>query len=394
MHKTGIKYRKFTPSSSKSYKQCKILVLYTCLFAFLIFLPLITKNYYSDTKPYVRQFKTDANDRPQQYPKHLNHSTHRSNNITVESLSFKPLPIFASDQNLGHFTKQNSNTTVKTPSPKPLPISISLKSQESPFALSALVLLRIFAADQMQHTFREVREWMEWLFHAGVEHIFVYDNWHQHDENILDCLQPYIDRGLVTHHNFHHPTRPYAWVQAHAYAHWLQHYRNKSTWQITLDMDEYPHIFNDSASGFLLRLAQKSQCTVYFQNQFWLGLPQNKSDGQLLMERFVRKDRNYERYPYRSKVMYRVEHVTKILVHSVDTHGCSGHDIVSIAEGALEHFWGSRGIHGNPAFDVNRFMKNTEENFRMLDVGRDFKGSHVPRIWGRDLKVMCRLGGW
>lgn len=379
-HKTGIKYRKFTSSSSKFYKQYKILFLCTCPFAFLILLPCITQNYDSDTKPYVRQFKTDQNNRPRQYFKHLNYSTPR------------PLPIFTSDQDLEHSTMENSNTTVKTPSPKPLPISTSVQSQESRFALSALVLLRIFAADQMQHTFREVREWMEWLFHAGVEHIFVYDNWHQHDESILACLKPYIDRGLVTHHDFHHPTRPYAWVQAHAYAHWMENYRNKTVWQITLDMDEYPHIFDDNASGFLLRLAHQSQCTVYFQNQFWLGLPQNKSDGQLLMERFLRKDRNYERYPYRSKVMYRVEYVTKILVHSVDTHGCSGHDIVPIAEGALEHFWGSRGIRGNPAFDVNRFMKNTEENFRMLYVGKDFKKSHVPRIWGRDLQPTCRLG--
>lgn len=142
----------------------------------------------------------------------------------------------------------------------------------------------------------------------------------------------------------------------------MKHPKNKGNVNLT---DFYPArwipmgVYKDTEAGFLLRLTSKSRCAIYFQNQFWLDVEQNKSKGELLIERYIRRDKNFERYPSRSKVMYKTAHVTKLLVHSVEMRGCSDKYIVPIDEGALEHYWGPRNIIGNPNFNFTRFIKNT-----------------------------------
>lgn len=263
------------------------------------------------------------------------------------------------------------------------------------YRMSAVVLLRVFSEDKVKHTFREVWEWMEWMFYGGVEHIFVYDNWHQQDESIATCLQPYVSRGLVTYHDFNHPGKTYAWIQASAYAHWLQTHRQETLWQMTLDFDEYPHIHGDTDAGFLQRITEKSACAVYFQNQFWIDVKQNKSNGEWLIERYVRRDKNFERYPSRSKVLYNVAHVTKLLVHSVEMQGCSDHHIIPIQEGALEHYWGHRHVGGNPEFDLKAFTRNTiGPDTRMRDAARKFKALNQARITHAELPSTCAVSGW
>lgn len=299
---------------------------------------------------------------------------------------------------ISRFVPVHHKTIISKPHEKRLQTQL-IRSPEPahpklPYNLSAVVLLRVFTQDKIKHTFREVREWMEWMFYGGVEHIFIYDNWHEKKESIFACLQQYIDRGLVTYHDFNHPGRPYPWVQSNAYAHWLENHRHESLWQMTLDFDEYPHLYDDVEAGFLLRLTSKSHCAIYFQNQFWLDVEQNKSEGQLLMERYLRRDKNFEKYPSRSKVMYKTAHVTKLLVHSVEMRGCNDNYIVPIEEGALEHYWGPRNIIGNPNFNLERFMKNTIGDLRMRNAASKFKIQHQPNIPHTDLQTSCALGGW
>jgi hypothetical protein len=55
------------------------------------------------------------------------------------------------------------------------------------FRLSPLVFVRAnFMRDTMQHQFCKVREWMEWLFFSGAEHIFLYDHCQFPEECLKD----------------------------------------------------------------------------------------------------------------------------------------------------------------------------------------------------------------
>ena len=71
----------------------------------------------------------------------------------------------------------------------------------------------------------------------------------------------------------------------------------------------------DIEADFLLRLIQQHRCSIYFQNQFFLDLFKPKQKGEFLMERFLRRDKNYERYPSRSKVLYQPEFVRQLNIH-------------------------------------------------------------------------------
>ncbi len=252
-------------------------------------------------------------------------------------------------------------------------------AQTTRHALAAVVMLRIFDGDKMRHTFREVREWMAWMRHAGVEHVYVYDNWLHPDESLAPCFATYIAQNLVTYIAF--PGLPYAQKQRDAYAHWLRTYQTHAEWVFVGDFDEYPHMYADAAPGFLRRLTAQHQCAVYFQNQFWVDVEQNKSAGEWLAERYVRRDRNHERFPHRSKVMVATTHVTEIQVHGAKMRPPC-HDtffVVPIEQGALEHYWGTRMVARGDDPGIEKFYANTiKPDLRMARAVRAVKALDAP----------------
>mmetsp|Transcript_31672 Transcript_31672/g.49582 ORF Transcript_31672/g.49582 Transcript_31672/m.49582 type:complete len:397 (+) Transcript_31672:159-1349(+) len=291
-----------------------------------------------------------------------------------------------------------SNSSMHDDSPHLEAASIQLKqnkTKQRKYALSAIVVLRVnFPEDRLRNSFREVREWMEWLFYSGVDHVYVYDNWQFEEERILHCLKPYIDGGFVTYHDWgkknHHKS------QMPAQEHWLTHHRNEVEWQLQADYDEYPHIRKDTKEGWLLRLTQRHKCSIYFQNQFWLDTVKNKSEGEFVIERFLRRDRNWERYPSRSKCLYQAEFLVKTPdPHQVILRDCPKRNIVPIEEGALEHYWGHRNVAGVPNFDFGKFFRNTiGPDYTMRDVASEFKKQHTPRVPYYELPPGCRFYPW
>ena len=261
------------------------------------------------------------------------------------------------------------------------------------FRLSALLFTRAnYTRDTMQHQFREVREWMEWMFYGGMDHVFLYDNCQGPGECLRSCLEPYIREGLVTYMTWNPPER-YHDAQEHCYNDWPKEFKSRSHWQITADMDEYPYIKSDIEPNFLLRLTEKHRCSIYFQNQFFLDVRKPKLDGEFLMERILRKDRNYERYPSRSKVLYQPEFVTKVNVHSVDMQsGCHERYVIPIEQGGLQHYWGYRNI--NERTNISRFLSNTLPDDSMIAVARHFKSKHVPKVRYHALHPTCRAYEW
>jgi len=263
------------------------------------------------------------------------------------------------------------------------------------FRLSALVFVRAnFTRDTMQHQFREVREWMEWLFFSGADHIFLYDHCQFPEECLKDCLTPYIRDGLVTYIKYN-PPESYRDAQSHVYDDWLHKYRDRTQWQLTADMDEYPYLKSDIEPNFLLRLTERYNCSIYFQNQFFLDLPKQKREGEFLMERIVRKDRNFERYPSRSKVLYQPEFVSRLHVHTADMQSvCSQHHVIPIEEGGLQHYWGYRHTKGDPNCNLAQFLQNTVPDETMKEVAMHFKRKHTPKVKFKALDAKCRAYDW
>jgi hypothetical protein len=77
-----------------------------------------------------------------------------------------------------------------------------------------------------------LREWIEFHRLVGVEHFFLYDNGSADDHRA--ALAPYLDRGLVTLHDW--PRVP---GQLHAYRHCLESHEANSRWIAFLDLDEF-----------------------------------------------------------------------------------------------------------------------------------------------------------
>ena len=77
-----------------------------------------------------------------------------------------------------------------------------------------------------------LKEWIEYHELIGVEHFYLYNN--NSEDNFLEVLQPYIDRGLVTLTEW-----PYNHAQMEAYKHFYDTYRNETQWISFLDIDEF-----------------------------------------------------------------------------------------------------------------------------------------------------------
>jgi Glycosyltransferase family 92 len=75
-------------------------------------------------------------------------------------------------------------------------------------------------------------EWIEFHRLVGVERFFLYDNLSQDDH--LEVLAPYIESGLVVHHEW--PLFP-GQLQAHADC--LERHRDDARWIAFLDQDEF-----------------------------------------------------------------------------------------------------------------------------------------------------------
>ena len=77
-----------------------------------------------------------------------------------------------------------------------------------------------------------LKEWVEYHKLIGVDHFYLYNN--NSTDNYMDVLTPYIEDGSVTLVDF--PQSP---IQPHCYEHWINTYRQESSWLAMTDIDEY-----------------------------------------------------------------------------------------------------------------------------------------------------------
>lgn len=88
-----------------------------------------------------------------------------------------------------------------------------------------------------------LKEWIEYHLIVGVEHFYLYNN--NSEDNYLDVLRPYINRGIVSLKDW--PEYP---GQVKAYKDWYDNKRDESNWVALIDLDEFicPRYVNNMRS--------------------------------------------------------------------------------------------------------------------------------------------------
>ena len=215
------------------------------------------------------------------------------------------------------------------------------------YFLSAVLLVRIYSSDLAKLSTRELMQWLYYLKYAGFEHVYVYDAYVFNNESQKNALEFLIKEGFVTYVDWSHNAYPYSvtGTQESAYQHCLDNWSNQSTWQASIDIDEYPFCPQDTKPYFLQRFIANfsrqrpdvSQITM--QNFLFLGKPLSDNEHPLLIDRLKRRTPS----PANDlvKPIYKTTQVTETHVHHHDLR-------IGISEDAdqnqirLNHYWGAR----------------------------------------------------
>ena len=149
------------------------------------------------------------------------------------------------------YTLNSTATNAKNLSPNPSNLP----------TIDATILIRIYPSDNANWTIVELEQWFEYLWYAGVDTIYLYDNYKTKNESLEKFCEKF---EKVVYHDwskFH----PYSIksTQVPAYVHAWKNYgiikaknstRSRGHWLIHWDMDEYPFSKVDNDSGFFRRV--------------------------------------------------------------------------------------------------------------------------------------------
>lgn len=122
------------------------------------------------------------------------------------------------------------------------------------YFLTAVVLVRINGSgytDKGIWTKDDLKDWIQYMQYAGVEHIYIYDNYLYKRDSLEMWSVNMFKKSVVSYHDWSKQSKT-AGISAHDHA--LHYTRNVSTWQIAFDMNEYPFSLKDSDDGFLSRI--------------------------------------------------------------------------------------------------------------------------------------------
>ena len=139
-------------------------------------------------------------------------------------------------------------------------------------------------------------------------------------------------------------------VQVVCYQHVINHYRSLSTWQIAIDMDEYPFSVIDTREGFVRRFLENitksrgSDVTeISMENYLLLG--QGNRSRDLVIDRINRMTPR----PANNlvKPTYRPERISKVAMHH--NYILWGRNIVADSDMLrMAHYWGARTQNWGP----------------------------------------------
>lgn len=131
-----------------------------------------------------------------------------------------------------------------------------------------------------------MKEWIEFHRLMSVDHFYLYNNLSEDD--YLDLLQPYIDQGIVTLHEWPRPWKRS--VQADAYQDCLDQYKDESQWIAFIDLDEF--LFAPNAPK-LADVLQDFECFpgIVVNWQIYGSSGHTRRPEGLVIENFIKKAR-------------------------------------------------------------------------------------------------------
>ena len=238
------------------------------------------------------------------------------------------------------------------------------------YFLAAAFIVRIYETDKARWTIKELKQWFHYMFYAGVEHIYLCDHFRQESEILKQKLKRYIDYDLITYipWDVGSHTLP---KKVSCYQHIIDKYKSNTTWQIFIDMDEYPFISNDTEEGFLKRYLHKFPQTiseVSMPNFIMLG--QGDRTKNLTIERINRIESLTKKSNNLDKPIARPEKVKAQIHHNRILKGKIYEENGSVLK--MLHYWGSRLQNWGPDTPeiVNKTVPYTEMRDKLAPILR------------------------
>ncbi len=192
------------------------------------------------------------------------------------------------------------------------------------YCLTVIAMVRIYPGDPAAWSVCELKQWLHYLYLAGVEHVYLCDHYAADAERLGQRLDHYTSQGVVTYipwgvseNRSQHSVK----ARDDCYRHVVGRYGSLSRWQMTLDIDEYPFSAVDSGEGFLTR-AVHSHSGVYGAALSELTLVTRLMHGQgdrrhynLTLARITRLDTagTGKPLPHQLKPLYRPDRVDTAL---------------------------------------------------------------------------------
>lgn len=126
---------------------------------------------------------------------------------------------------------------------------------------------------------RFFREWIEYHKVVGVSHFYLYNNFSE--DNYLEVLQVYIDRGEVTLVDW-----PVAQGQSKAYEHWFKNFKNECHWVSFLDIDEFICPLKHQSIGAWVKAYQNFPSVVIYWKMFGTSGLMKHDQERLVIEQY------------------------------------------------------------------------------------------------------------
>lgn len=218
-----------------------------------------------------------------------------------------------------------------------------------------------------------MKEWIDFHQLLGVEHFYVYDN--GSTDNILEVLQPYLDKGIVTYTPY-----PGMYMQHRAYNDVIKKYKNEARWIGFIDPDEFVvPLKKESLPEFLEEYAGYSQVLVYWL-MYGSSHHQQKPEGLVIENfRYHAKEPNplTKAIVNPRKVIYANVHYHYVIGKTVDENlniqYASNGNLASINKIRVNHYFlksfeefskkHAKGRTDNASFgDLNECFKNADKN--------------------------------
>jgi len=233
-----------------------------------------------------------------------------------------------------------------------------------------LCVLAIFKNETMV-----LKTWLEHYLHQGVDHFYLIDN--DSDDNPLEILQPYIDRGVVTYH--------FAPEKHNQVGHYRDMFlkedlKNKTEWLIICDLDEFFYGVDDTLNKTLDNYSEYdvvlSGWLLFGSNGTQIEQPKN------ILKTIVMREEVHRT----TKYIFKPQNIdaTAIGVHDINQEGCK--QILENEKIKLNHyriqskeFFIIKQKRGDVAADV----RYSEQNFQEYDGGKTIKDETLKEITER-----------